>query len=104
MWVLLLALSLCCILRATASSTNSTLSFTDVILAGAGARVFAQTLLHPLEVVRTRTQAFRGKTMPILPFRGKAGLLLKGIFPQMLLSGPAGALQFGALEIAKVCI
>lgn len=77
------------------------ISFQDAMLAGASARVFAQLVLHPLEVVRTRTQAFRGKSMPVLDMQAKAALGLKGIIPSFLLSGPAGALQFGALEIAK---
>jgi hypothetical protein len=53
-------------------------------------------------VVRTRTQAFRNKVMPQLPLLGKMALGLKGIIPQVLLAGPAGALQFGGLEFAKV--
>ena len=94
-------LAIACFIACSAAENNSTLSFKDALMAGAGARVFAQTVLHPLEVVRTRTQAFRGKTMPELPLGSKAALILKGIVPQVVLAGPAGALQFGALEWAK---
>ena len=94
-------LAIACVLSCSAEKNNSTLTFRDAVIAGAGARVFAQTVLHPLEVVRTRTQAFRGKVMPELPLGSKAALLLKGIIPQVVLAGPAGALQFGALEWAK---
>lgn len=85
----------------TSKNVSTSLSFGEAVLAGAGARLFAQTFMHPLEVVRTRTQAFRGRTMPILPLSAKFVLALKGIVPQILLAGPAGALQFGALEVAR---
>lgn len=41
---------------AVRTNLTSSVSFAEAVVAGAGARIFAQTLLHPLEVVRTRTQ------------------------------------------------
>ena len=52
------------------------------------ARVVAQTLLHPLDVVRTRTQA---KSIEGGVF--ELGAMAYGIAPQMALSAPAGAVQ-----------
>lgn len=60
------------------------------------AQVVAQSVLHPLDVVRTRTQAKSigsgGRSVSVLSF---------GLAPQMLLSGPAGALQFTATDTCR---
>ena len=71
------------------------LTFGEKMLAGSLARVVAQTALHPLDVVRTRRQAAGVRVRLDVP------TLLRGISPQALLSLPAGAIQFGALELSK---
>ena len=55
----------------------------------------AQTVLHPIDVARTRLQA-KGVQMVFTP-----KTFLKGITPQFVLAFPAGALQFAAYEAAK---
>ena len=55
----------------------------------------AQTVLHPIDVARTRLQA-KGVTMAFT-----ARTFVKGISPQFVLAFPAGALQFAAYEWAK---
>ncbi len=69
--------------------------FTDRMIAGASARGAAQTLLHPIDVMRTRIQA-KGLTTVLTP-----KLFLKGVTPQVTLAFPAGALQFVAYEWCK---
>lgn len=71
------------------------LTFQEQMLAGAIARGVAQTLLHPVDVARTRLQA-RGVTMQWTP-----RTFVKGVFPQILLACPAGAIQFAAFEYSK---
>jgi len=64
----------------------------ETMVAGALARLCAQTILHPLDVVRTRTQAkSRGDStlLEALPF---------GLAPQVLLAAPAGSVQFAAVK------
>ena len=68
---------------------------TEKMLAGSVARVAAQTLLHPLDVIRTRRQAAGVAQRYDVP------TLLRGVAPQAILSLPAGAIQFGTLEYAK---
>ena len=70
----------------------------EQLLAGSVARIVAQTVLHPLEVVRTRRQAV-GVRM-----RWDAPTLLRGLAPQFALSAPAGALLFGTLEATKTWV
>lgn len=56
----------------------------------------AQSLLHPLDVMRTRTQAksigLGGRSVSVLSF---------GFAPQVLLSGPAGAVQFTVTDACR---
>jgi solute carrier family 25 (mitochondrial S-adenosylmethionine transporter), member 26 len=80
---------------AAAISGSIPLTFGEQMLAGAIARGAAQTLLHPVDVVRTRLQAKNVVT------KWSAGVFAKGVLPQMLLASPAGALQFAAFELAK---
>ncbi|CDF34999.1 similar to solute carrier protein [Chondrus crispus] len=63
--------------------------------AGAIARGVAQTVLHPVDVVRTRLQA-RGVSSSWRP-----SVFIKGVVPQISLAIPAGAMQFLAFEAAK---
>lgn len=71
------------------------LSPQETLFAGACARVVAQSLLHPLDVVRTRTQA---KSMGSSTLRES---LAFGLIPQVALSAPAGAVQFSAVKQAR---
>lgn len=71
------------------------LSFGEKMLAGAIARGVAQSVLHPVDVLRTRLQA-RGVKTTLNP-----SIFIKGIIPQTLLAIPAGAIQFLAFETAK---
>ena len=60
----------------------------EAVVAGACARLVAQTLLHPLDVIRTRSQTknpIEATLLEALPF---------GLAPQMLLSPAAGSIQF----------
>jgi solute carrier family 25 S-adenosylmethionine transporter 26 len=78
------------------------LSFADRLIAGSIARTVAQTMLHPLDTLRTRAQARkRGDAPPAEPL---ARTLLRGIIPQVLFAGPAGAIQFATLEWAKAAL
>uniref|UniRef100_A0A7S0HWR6 Mitochondrial carrier protein n=1 Tax=Hanusia phi TaxID=3032 RepID=A0A7S0HWR6_9CRYP len=61
---------------------------------GAFARLCAQTLLHPIDTLRTRRQVRGG-----LPSNFRD--LCKGIIPQMLGAMPAGAIQFIVYERSK---
>lgn len=71
------------------------LTFREKMVAGAIARGVAQTVLHPVDVVRTRLQA-RDVARNWAP-----GVFLKGVLPQISLAIPAGAIQFVAIEAAK---
>lgn len=71
------------------------LSFGEKMLAGSIARGVSQTVLHPVDVLRTRLQA-RNVTMTWKP-----SIFIKGMIPQMVLSLPAGAIQFVSFEAAK---
>lgn len=71
------------------------MSFTDRMLAGAGSRGMTQTVLQPIDVMRTRMQAKNIATALT------AGSFVKGIIPQFTLAVPAGALQFSGYEWAK---
>ena len=64
----------------------------ETVLAGACARLVAQTILHPLDVIRTRSQTknpIEATLLEALPF---------GLAPQMLLSVPAGSIQFAMVK------
>jgi len=61
---------------------------------GAFARLCAQTMLHPLDTIRTRKQAKGGLQTNWLD-------TTKGLVPQMMGAMPAGALQFMAYESSK---
>ena len=61
----------------------------------AQARVVAQSLLHPVDVVRTRKQAVDVEVLY------DARTLGRGLVPQVFLSAPAGAVQFSTLEAVK---
>jgi len=74
---------------------KSELLFRERLIAGSGARGVAQTLLHPIDVARTRLQA-KGVSMTFTP-----QTFLKGITPQFVLAFPAGALQFAFYEWGK---
>jgi len=69
--------------------------FTERLIAGSSARGVAQTVLHPIDVARTRLQA-KGVTLAFTP-----RTFVKGITPQFVLAFPAGALQFACYEWAK---
>lgn len=73
----------------------SALTFGEKMLAGAIARGVAQTVLHPVDVVRTRLQARNVQKS------WKPAVFIKGVIPQIVLAIPAGALQFLAFEAAK---
>lgn len=74
---------------------KSQMLFRERMIAGAGARGVAQTVLHPIDVARTRLQA-KGVQMAFTP-----RTFIKGILPQFLLAFPAGASQFACYEWAK---
>ena len=78
-------------------SWKKELLFRERLIAGSSARGVAQTVLHPIDVARTRLQA-KGVTMAFTP-----RTFVKGIMPQFVLAFPAGALQFAAYEYAKDC-
>lgn len=82
-------------LSAGAPGADLTLTFREQMIAGGIARGIAQTLLHPVDVARTRLQA-RNVTMKWTP-----NVFIKGVLPQVLLASPAGAIQFVAFEKAK---
>lgn len=82
-------------LRASASPIPITLDFRERMLAGAIARGIAQTVLHPVDVIRTRLQARD------LAASWRPGVFIKGVIPQISLAIPAGAIQFLAFESAK---
>eukprot|EP00898_Chlorokybus_atmophyticus_P004000 jgi/Chlat1/4600/Chrsp290S04336 len=74
----------------------ASLTFTERLVAGAASRGFAQTLLHPLEVLKTFVQSAQPDAAWRSARSGRA--LLRGIGPQATLAFPAGALQFAAYE------
>jgi solute carrier family 25 S-adenosylmethionine transporter 26 len=74
---------------------KSQMLFRERMIAGAGARGVAQTLLHPIDVARTRLQA-KGVQMVFTP-----KTFVKGLLPQFALAFPAGASQFACYEWAK---
>lgn len=76
-------------------SAGMPLTFGEKMFAGAVARLVSQTVLHPVDVVRTRLQA-RGVAMSFKP-----AMFMKGMIPQSLFSMPAGAIQFVSFEAAK---
>mmetsp|Transcript_14856 Transcript_14856/g.37221 ORF Transcript_14856/g.37221 Transcript_14856/m.37221 type:complete len:342 (-) Transcript_14856:200-1225(-) len=76
------------------SAWKNSLSQTEKMWAGSLARLCAQTLLHPLDTIRTRRQAAGGLTTTPRD-------MIKGLVPQMLGAMPAGALQFIAYEQTK---
>ena len=69
--------------------------FREKLIAGASARGVAQTMLHPIDVARTRLQA-KGVEMTFTP-----KTFVKGVVPQFVLAFPAGALQFASYEYCK---
>ena len=74
---------------------KSQMLFSERLIAGAGARGVAQTMLHPIDVLRTRLQA-KGVAVTL-----NAETFAKGVAPQFFLAFPAGATQFAAFEWAK---
>lgn len=81
--------------RAPQVGAPPALTFREKMFAGAIARGVSQTILHPVDVVRTRMQARSVKTS------WKPGVFIKGVIPQISLAIPAGAVQFLAFEAAK---
>jgi len=77
------------------ADTKVEITALEQLMAGSVARMVAQTVLHPIDVVRTRRQAVG------VPMRFDAQTLVRGITPQFWLAGPAGAVQFGALEFTR---
>ena len=71
------------------------INFRERMIAGSLARGCAQTLLHPIDVARTRLQA-KG-----LKMKFQASTFVKGVAPQFTLAFPAGAVQFAVYEFAK---
>ncbi|CAN8069731.1 unnamed protein product [Agarophyton chilense] len=82
-------------MKVAAATAAVQLTFQEKMLAGAIARGVAQTILHPVDVMRTRLQA-RNINTPWRP-----SVFVKGVIPQIVLAIPAGALQFLAFESAK---
>ncbi|PXF45645.1 putative S-adenosylmethionine carrier 2, chloroplastic [Gracilariopsis chorda] len=80
---------------AAAAAAAVQLTFQEKMLAGAIARCVAQTVLHPIDVLRTRLQAKNVGSV------FNASVFVKGIIPQITLAIPAGAIQFLAFESAK---
>eukprot|EP00178_Gracilaria_changii_P016622 TRINITY_DN47881_c0_g1_i1.p1 TRINITY_DN47881_c0_g1~~TRINITY_DN47881_c0_g1_i1.p1 ORF type:complete len:358 (+),score=59.62 TRINITY_DN47881_c0_g1_i1:1508-2581(+) len=81
--------------KVATAAAAAQLTFQEKMLAGAIARGVAQTILHPVDVMRTRLQA-RNVNTPLRP-----SVFFKGVIPQIVLAIPAGALQFLAFESAK---
>jgi solute carrier family 25 S-adenosylmethionine transporter 26 len=77
------------------SSWKDRMLFRERLIAGAGARGVAQTVLHPIDVARTRLQA-KGVQMQFTP-----RTFVKGVAPQFILAFPAGAMQFASYEFCK---
>lgn len=91
-----------------ARMVGAELTFVERMIAGSIARTVAQTLLHPLDTLRTRAQAKKRGDLPgasagggVPPAEPLARTLCRGLLPQVLLAGPAGALQFATLEYAR---
>eukprot|EP00741_Cyanophora_paradoxa_P014601 tig00020812_g14081.t1 len=78
-----------------AADDDVQLTHTDNVICGSIARGLAQTLLHPMDVLRTRRQAKTIKTALSL------GTFAKGIIPCVVLSVPSGAAQFLSYETVK---
>eukprot|EP00741_Cyanophora_paradoxa_P023706 tig00021612_g22900.t1 len=70
-------------------------SFLENMIAGSMSRGVSQAILHPIDVLRTRSQAI-GVTSKL-----QARTFLKGIAPCLLLSVPAGGMQFVTYEYMK---
>jgi len=81
--------------KAAASKAAVSLNFQEKMIAGATARGVSQTILHPIDVARTRLQA-KGVKKDWSP-----KVFLKGVLPQIILAVPAGALQFVGFEFCK---
>ena len=79
----------------TAVGWQKQMLFHERLISGAAARGTAQTLLHPIDVMRTRLQA-KGVSVKFTP-----DTFLKGVGPQFFLAFPAGALQFASYEWGK---
>jgi hypothetical protein len=72
-----------------------TISIKQSLIAGGLARIIAQSTLHPLDSMRTHAQLrMKDPNLPFIPSNP-----FKGIVPQIIFSGPAGALQFSVLEV-----
>ncbi len=84
--------------NAAAAVAAAPLTFFERMFCGAVARGVAQTVLHPIDVVRTRVQARNisgGFTL---------STFVKGLSPQVILALPAGAVQFAAFEASQDCL
>ena len=80
---------------AAAAVAAAPLSFFERMFCGAVARGVAQTVLHPIDVVRTRVQARN------IASGFKMSTFVKGLSPQAILALPAGAVQFAAFEASQ---
>lgn len=80
---------------AAAAAAAVQLNFQEKMVAGAIARCVAQTVLHPVDVMRTRLQAKNVGSV------FNASVFVKGVIPQITLAIPAGAIQFVAFESVK---
>mmetsp|Transcript_26788 Transcript_26788/g.43747 ORF Transcript_26788/g.43747 Transcript_26788/m.43747 type:complete len:295 (+) Transcript_26788:55-939(+) len=89
--------------RKTVKRIKTELSPGENLLAGSLARGIAATLLHPIDVLRTRSQARNVKTIVKSP-SDVIALFSKGLAPCVLLSIPAGAIQFMSFEKTKKLI
>ncbi|KAJ1444860.1 hypothetical protein M885DRAFT_345856 [Pelagophyceae sp. CCMP2097] len=83
----------------TGTTAAQQLSPLETMLAGSCARLLAQTVLHPLDVLRTRTQA-----KDVVGGVFSPAALLYGLVPQVALSAPAGALQFVTIGLVLSAI
>lgn len=80
---------------AAAAIASGPLTFFERMFCGAIARGVAQTILHPIDVIRTRVQARN------VAAGFNASTFVKGLSPQAILALPAGAVQFAAFEASQ---
>lgn len=76
------------------------ITFKNSLIAGGLARIISSTILHPLDSLRTRAQVLSSSSSSSSSNNNlNSQTLFRGVLPQIILSGPAGALQFSVLEV-----